>query len=153
MVRGNSELLGTALMELISNSARRLKKGGTVTVKLTKRGERALLLVTDDGPAPTAVQRAAMTVRGGLPRIPMGDMGAGLGLSVAEEIVRAHGGALLVGVGEGAPRVWLSLPLAGRGWTGDLICNSPEYNAGMSRYVIALSDILPDRVILEDWME
>ena len=151
--RGDPALLRTALLELISNSARRLKEGGRITLKLTKRGDRALVLVTDDGPAATPRQRTAMTTRGGLPRIPMGDMGAGLGLSVAEEIVRAHGGALLIGAGEGAPKVWISLPLSSPSGTGELPVRTPERNGGMSPYLIGLADVLPGRVILEDWAE
>lgn len=153
MVQGDPDLLRTALLELISNSARRLKAGGTVTVRLSKRGERALILVTDDGPAATARQRAAMTTRGGLPRIPTGDTGAGLGLSVAEEIVRVHGGALLISAGEGAPKVWLALPLSRAAAQGEVPVCTPERNAGMSPYLIGLADVLPGRVILEDWLE
>jgi signal transduction histidine kinase len=153
MIRGDMAMLRTALLELISNCARRLKPGDTITVKVTGRGDRALLCVTDSGPAASGMERAVMTTRGGLPRIPVGDMGAGLGLSVAEEIIRAHGGSMLISAGEGAARVFLSLPLTRKLGGEEPEVFTPERDAGMSPYLIGLADVLTGDMILEDWVE
>ena len=68
--------------------------------------------------------------------------------------MRHHGGALLVSTGEGAPSVYLTLPVAGRSSEGlSLNSPSPERNAGMNPYLIALSDVLPGEMIREDWKE
>lgn len=153
LVRGDESRLRDALTELISNCARRRSGGGVICLRLTRRGGRALLCVTDDGAPATSRQRLGMTARGAVPLIPMPDSGAGLGLSVAEKIVWLHGGTLLFSAGEGAPRVYLSLPLTkGKGGI-PLHTPQPERNAGRSPYVIALSDVLPSSVIREDWRE
>lgn len=89
-----------------------------------------------------------------MPLIPAPDGGAGLGLSAAETIVRLHGGALMISTGEGAPRVYLTLPIAERVGEGvTLRTPKPERNAGMNPYLIALSDILPGEMIREDWKD
>lgn len=153
-VAGDGEKLRDALLELISNCARRRRNGGMLKLSLSCKGKWARICVTDDGAAPTAREKLGLTVRGTMPLIPAPDGGAGLGLSAAEVIVRHHGGALMVSAGEGAPRVYLALPVASRSGEG-LSLNSPgpERNAGMNPYLIALSDVLPGEMIREDWKE
>lgn len=153
VVRVDEVRLRDALTELISNCARRITGGSVISMGLTVRGGRAVLCVTDDGAAATARQRLGLTARGTAPLIPTPDMGAGLGLSVAEKTVWLHGGALLFSTDAGAPRAYLSLPITrGKGADG---VQSPvmERNAGRSPYVIALSDVLPGEIIREDWKE
>ena len=152
-VRGDEMRLRDALNELISNCARRRAKGGCITVSLSKRGERAMVCVTDDGEQATPGQQLTMTNRGAVPLIPTPDMGAGLGLGVAERTMWLHGGAMLFSVGVGAPRVYLSLPTCTPG--GKVSVRSPgmERNPGRNPYVIALSDVLSGHVVREDWKE
>ena len=149
-VRGDGQRLRDALTELISNCARR--KVGVITIRLIRRGRQAMICVTDDGNEATATQRLTMTTRGAVPLIPTPDMGAGLGLSVAEKTMWLHGGSLLFSAGEGAPRVYLSLSLSGG--TGMTLRSAVmERNPGRNPYVIALSDVLPGKLIREDWRE
>lgn len=151
-VSGDEGLLRDALLELISNCARRRKQGGQVKLHLSSTGKWARICVTDDGPQATKRERLTLTGRGLMPLIPSPDMGAGLGLSTAEEIVRRHGGALMVSADGEAPRVYLMLPIARRGGENlPLRAPAPERNAGMNPYLIALSDVLPGAVIREDW--
>lgn len=153
LVRADEERLRDALTELISNCARRRGAGGLISLRLTRRGNRAVLCVTDDGPGATSREQLGMTVRGAMPLIPAPDSGAGLGLSVAEKTAWLHGGSLFFSTGDLAPRAYLSLPVT-RG-KGGLSLQSPqsERNAGRSPYVIALSDVLPGSIIREDWRE
>ena len=151
-VRGDERRLRDALTELVSNCARRRAKGGTITIALKRRDKQAMICVTDDGAAPTAREKLGLTTRGAMPLLPTTDEGAGLGLNVAETVMRLHGGAMLVSTGEGAPSVYLVLPVTERG--GDslsLRSPGPERNAGMNPYLIALADILPGEMIREDW--
>jgi hypothetical protein len=88
-----------------------------------------------------------------MPLIPTPDMGAGLGLSVAERTMWLHDGALLISSGAGAPRVYLSLGTCTP--TGKMAVRSSamERNPGRNPYVIALSDVLPGHIVREDWKE
>ena len=151
-VTGDAGMLRDALMELISNCARRRRQGGVLKLSLKRSGAWARICVTDDGAAPTAREKLGLTTRGAMPLLPTTDEGAGLGLNVAETVMRLHGGAMLVSTGEGAPSVYLVLPVTERG--GDslsLRSPGPERNAGMNPYLIALADILPGEMIREDW--
>lgn len=153
-VTGDGERLRDALLELISNCARRRKKGGVLQLSLKKAGNWARICVTDDGAAPTAREKLGLNGRGAMPLIPTADGGAGLGLSAAQAIMRLHGGAVMVSAGSGAAGVYLALPLAERTGEGmTLRTPVPERNAGMNPYLIALADILPGNMILEDWKE
>ena len=152
-VRGDEGRLRDALTELVSNCARRRAKGGLITITLKCRGRQAMICITDDGEAATPGQRLTMTTRGAVPLIPTPDMGAGLGLSVAEQTMWLHGGALLFSAGEGAPRVYLSMGTCTP--SGKLGVRSPrmERNPGRNPYVIALSDVLPGDIVRADWQE
>ena len=151
-VSGDGALLRDALLELISNCARRRKMGGILKLSLKKSGNWARICVTDDGEAPNAREKLGLTGRGAVPLIPTADSGAGLGLSTAEAIMRLHGGAMMVSTGTGAAGVWLALPTAERTGEGmTLRTPTPERNAGMNPYLIALSDVLPGDMIREDW--
>lgn len=152
-VSGDKDLLRDALLELISNCAARCGADNVITLRLTKQGGRGLVCVTDDAPPPGSVQRAALTTRGGMPLIPTPTMGAGLGLSVAEAILQAHGGAMMISADGPAPRVYITLPLKRRTFALRVKEPRPERNAGMSPYLIALSDVLPGGMVLEDWKE
>lgn len=150
--RGDMDLLRTAILEILSNSARQCGNGGVITMRLRRIGGRASLLLQDNGPAPTLRQRQQMGQRKVLPGIPHPGEGAGLGLSVADAILRRHGGLMAIGMEADHARVWISLPL--RSGTGiSLRSPRPERNAGMSQIIIALSDVLPGAVIYPDWEE
>lgn len=153
-VSGDEQLLRSAILELISNCARRRREGGRVSLRLSKKGGWARICVTDDGPAATKRERLTLTNRGAMPLIPTADAGAGLGLSTAETVLRLHGGALLTGADGDAPRVYLMLPIdQSRGGSLSLHAPRAERNLGMNPYLIALSDVLPGRIIREDWKE
>ena len=152
-VRGDESRLRDALTELISNCARRREKGGCITIELKRRGKQAMICVTDDGNQATPGQRLTMSNRGAVPLIPTPDMGAGLGLSVAERTMWLHGGSLLFSTGEGAPRVYLSMNTCTPSGKTAVRSFGMERNPGRNPYVIALSDILPGHIVREDWKE
>ena len=151
-VRGDELRLQEALSELISNCARRRAKGGCITIELKRRGRQATVCVTDDGEQASPAQRLTMTNRGAVPLVPTPDMGAGLGLSVAEQTMWLHGGAMLFSAGAGAPRVYLSMAVSKPGGMA-VRSGKMERNPGRNPFVIALSDILPGHIVREDWKE
>ena len=115
-VRGDAQRLEQALTNLLGNALAATPSGGTVTVRVGRRGDGAELSVTDTGVglSPDELERvferfyrAPGPATGTRRRA-----GTGIGLTIARSIARAHGGelsALSAGPGTGA-RFTLRLP-------------------------------------------
>lgn len=100
------------LTNLISNALRYTPAEGSITLTAERRGEVAVLQVADTGAGiPPDVQKRLFEKFFQVPGRPGG--GAGLGLAIAKEIVRAHGGHIWVDsqVGQGS-RFQFTLPIA-----------------------------------------
>ncbi len=95
-VRGDDEALRRAVWNLIENGLVHGPEGGTVTVSVTMAGDRARLIISDQGPGPDPAQRAHLFERfwrgPGTSERP----GSGLGLSIVAAIVARHQGTILV---------------------------------------------------------
>lgn len=122
---GDPDLLDRVITNLLDNATKYTPRGGHVTVELSTAGDRHLLRVIDDGTGiPIEAQprvfdrffradeaRARPSTKTG---------GAGLGLSIAWEIARAHGGDLVLTSSSAAGTVFtLTLPATsptGRGY-------------------------------------
>lgn len=97
-VLGNAWLLEDLLSNLIDNALKYTPHGGRVTVRSGIDAGRPFLEVEDDGPGIPESERARVRER--FYRSPGSTgMGAGLGLSIVDEIARAHEGALSIGSG------------------------------------------------------
>lgn len=91
---------------LLSNAVKYGREGGRIEVGCTSEGAEAFIVVRDDGPGITATEQRRIferffrseTVRG------TSVHGSGLGLAISRDIVRAHGGDIVLksGPGEGA---------------------------------------------------
>jgi signal transduction histidine kinase len=103
-------LLRRALRNLIDNA---VTYGGNARISVEPSGGRVLVHVDDDGPGMSAESLASATdpfYRGEASRS-RGTGGAGLGLTLSEAIVRAHGGALVLRNREGKGlRATIELP-------------------------------------------
>lgn len=100
-----------ALLNLLRNAADALEGGGgVVSVRTRRRGERAVVEVSDDGPGiPADVLEKLFD-----PFVSTKEGGTGLGLALSQQIAREHGGAIEVESREGAGATFfLVLPLAG----------------------------------------
>ena len=105
LVLGERHALERAAGNLVRNARRHGPDGGTITVTARREGERALLIVADEGAglAPDDAERAFERFwRGPSAR---GD-GSGLGLAIVRSITERHGGRVRV---EGA-RFTIDLP-------------------------------------------
>ncbi len=103
-VTGDAARLQQVVHELIENALRATKRGGCVTVQLSRRGADAWITVSDDGRGIRADRLPHLFE--GFPRAGTGSHGRlGVGLKLARYIVEAHGGAVQAesaGEGRGA---------------------------------------------------
>lgn len=115
VVRGDTLDLNRVLTNLLDNAVRHT--ASKVEVALTADG---VLTVTDDGPGIPPEDRERVFDR--FTRLDSGrsrdEGGAGLGLAIVRETVRAHGGTVFLEDAAPGLRVVVELPLAGRGAGG-----------------------------------
>jgi signal transduction histidine kinase len=107
-VNGSRAALTQVFVNLLSNAAQAIGKGGTIRLELRAAGDQVQVTVADDGEGMTEEVRSQafhpfFTTRPG--------RGVGLGLPIVKEIVDRHGGsvALQSAPGQGT-RVTVSLP-------------------------------------------
>lgn len=143
-------LLERALMNVISNAIKFTQPGDTITLSLKKTGKRLRLTVQDEGC--------------GIPNYQMGNVfcqyahrepshdprqGIGLGLGMAQKIMLAHGGNLLLESQEGVgTKVHLILPVSQDSSVMPLATTvlRPDYGGGFNKFLLELSDALPSQV-------
>ena len=97
LVEGDSELLSSAIENVLRNAIRHTAYGTTVCVRMTLSDDKVRLAVSDNGPGVPEdsiskifdpffrVQKGRETQSGGI----------GLGLTIADRAIRLHGGRIL----------------------------------------------------------
>jgi signal transduction histidine kinase len=124
----SQDVLVRITANLVENALRHAGTTVRVTVRAATDGECARLVVTDDGPGIPAAERDRVFARftrldGGRGR---DSGGAGLGLAIVQELVRAaHGQVELQDAGPGL-RVVVELGGAGGGRSGTVTALSPR---------------------------
>jgi signal transduction histidine kinase len=118
-VAADAERVQLVFTNLLENAIRHTPRGGRVQLRAVPAEAEVRFEVVDQGPGVPPEQRARVFekfVR--LPGAPPG--GAGIGLSIARDVVRAHGGEIGV---EGEPgsgaTFWFTLPRAPAPEPGD----------------------------------
>lgn len=115
IVSGDPVNLAEAIKNIVDNALRH-GAPSRITVRLSRRGDRAVVEVEDDGPGIPVAQWARVVQRFGAPS--SDGKGSGLGLSITAEVAAAHGGALsFVEKGAFGFVVVLSLTIQGREFT------------------------------------
>jgi signal transduction histidine kinase len=109
-VRVDPDRIALVFANLLGNAIRHSPAGGVVSVRARRTDTEVRFEVADQGPGiPLEYRQAIFDKYFQLPDAPPG--GAGLGLFIAREIVRAHGGEIGVdGEPGGGSRFWFSLP-------------------------------------------
>ena len=116
-VTGDMDLMIRLFLNLLDNAIKFTPVGGRVSVEAGRSSTEVTIAIRDTGPGIPAEHRARLFERfyrvGGDRSRPDGQGGAGLGLAIAYEIARAHGGTLLVHstLGQGTAFL-LTLPLS-----------------------------------------
>ncbi|HEY1725266.1 MAG TPA: sensor histidine kinase [Steroidobacteraceae bacterium] len=120
-VNGNAWLLEDLLGNLLDNALKYTPRGGHVTVRSGLEQQQPFLEVEDDGPGIAESERPRVRER--FYRLPGSPgSGCGLGLSIVDEIARAHRAKLIIGTasqGRGA-RMRVSFP-ATPATTGEIV--------------------------------
>lgn len=120
-VLGNRDALIGVLSNVLENALNHLPEGGRVALSLVLQEGRAHVVCEDDGPGiPPDLRQRIFD-----PFFTTRERGTGLGLSVAQSVVYAHGGSIRACASAlGGARFDLILPLAGSG--GDATSNQGE---------------------------
>ena len=137
----DSEQLERLLLNLLSNSLLHCEEGGGIRIQLGRTEDTLQVVVSDNG---SGIPRDKMDTLFSdylrFPRLSEAGRGAGIGLSVAEKIAKAHGGSLVVTSEEGhGTKVVFSLPHA---FTGQLRSYREPRGSRMRGLLIGLSDVL-----------
>jgi signal transduction histidine kinase len=112
-INGDAERLIQVVINLVSNAVK-FSPGGRVSVVVDRDGDEVDVRVTDTGRGIPAgdLERIFEPFRQASDTLPDGPRGTGLGLPIARQIVRAHGGDLRVRStpGEGST-FWFGIPV------------------------------------------
>jgi len=94
IIRGDAEALRALLLNLIDNAIRYSPDGGRVSVEVRREGRSACVTVADTGPGIPADEMPLIFEPFFRGRQARQKPGTGLGLPIARQIARAHGGSL-----------------------------------------------------------
>ena len=114
VVRGDETRLRQVLANLLSNALTHTPAGTQITVFVGTEGDDAILEVADDGPGMSAEEAARVFERFYRtdPSRTRAHGGSGLGLSIVDALVAAHGGRVTLSTAEGqGARFTVRLPL------------------------------------------
>ena len=115
MVMGHADALLSAIGNVLSNACRYTPAGGEVRVACRAEDGNAVVEVTDTGPgmAPEVAERIFERFYRGPGARVSGQDGLGLGLALAQQLAKAHGGTITVETAPGRGSTFrLRLPLA-----------------------------------------
>jgi signal transduction histidine kinase len=114
--RWDAARMEQVVSNLVSNAMDHGAEGAPVRVRVTGEGDAVCLLVANRGEMPPDVlEHAFEAFQRGPEATGRKASGLGLGLFIAREIVRRHGGEIGVESGAGETRVEVRLPRAGPG--------------------------------------
>lgn len=112
-VRGDSERLHQVVSNLLANARVHTPEGTLIRILVEDRGRTARFVVFDDGPGfpPGAADHAFERFYRADPSRSRRSGGSGLGLSIVEAIVAAHGGSVTASNGDaGGAEITIDLP-------------------------------------------
>ena len=108
--RGDHDLLATAVASLIDNALKYAGRGAQVTLATRSEGQRASIVVRDDGPGVPAAELPRLTERFYRMDRARNQPGNGLGLAIVSAIATMHGGKLQLANADPGLSVSILLP-------------------------------------------
>ena len=137
----DSERIERLLLNLISNSLLHCEAENSIRIQLGRTADTLQVVVSDNGSGiPREQMDTLFSDYQRSPRLSEAGRGAGIGLSVAELIARAHGGSLVITSEEGhGTKAVFSLPHA---YAGQLQSYREPRGSRMRGLLIGLSDVL-----------
>lgn len=140
---GDDRLLRRMLLCLVSNAMKAAGRKGKLGLKLSVRGDRAVVTVWNTGLA-LGEQDVARMFGGDLAAVPTDPrQGLGLGLEVVRRTAALHGGTVLAESREGVTRCVVSLPIRKPEQGETLRTPKVDYSGGFLPVLVELSDVLP----------
>lgn len=140
---GDDRLLRRMLLCLVSNAMKAAGRTGKLGLKLSVRGDRAVVTVWNTGRT-LGEQDVARMFGGDLASVPTDPMqGLGLGLEVVRRAAALHGGAVLAESRDGVTRCVISLPIRKPEREEPLRTPRVDYSGGFLPVLVELSDVLP----------
>jgi len=112
-MRGDQEKLHTVLDNLLSNAIKFTPQSGHICISIRQQAQSVLLEVHDSGPGVAIDDHAKLFdpfYRGDGPYESLVS-GSGLGLSIAQEYVEAHGGKITLQLSDRGAHFSITLPL------------------------------------------
>ncbi|MBO6852210.1 MAG: sensor histidine kinase [Marivivens sp.] len=110
-LRGDAILLQNALRNVLDNAIKYTPAGSTLSVTLHETDDQAVVTVQDNGPGFPKDDIDGLRYRFARGGNAAGTIGSGLGLTIVEDVVTAHGGRLTLSNTEGSGAcVTISLP-------------------------------------------
>jgi two-component system sensor histidine kinase TctE len=110
-VAGDPVLLDSALRNVLDNAIKYSPEDTTVAIRVAKAGTDARITITDEGPGLGDGPPEALTERFRRGSNTAGIVGSGLGLTIARDVVTAHGGRLELQKAENGRGACVSLVL------------------------------------------
>ena len=108
---GDPVLLDNALRNVLDNAIKYSPSDTTVSITVQSDQTSAIIVVTDEGPGFGDGSVDVLTKRFQRGSNTEGVVGSGLGLTIASDVLRAHGGALELNTGHGGKGACVSLVL------------------------------------------
>lgn len=145
LTMGEDRLLSRAILSLISNAMKAAGKTGSLGLRLSTRGGRAMVTVWNSGrPLKEEDLGRLFSAAYAAPLNPR--QGLGLGLEVARNAAELHGGTLLAESRDGTTRCVLSLPVRRPEGEGPVRTPKLDMEGGFSALLVELSDVLPPEI-------
>ena len=146
-VEADESRIRQVVFNLLSNAIKFTPEGGSVDVELSSDGDTCRLVVVDTGPGIPAADQAAIFEAFRQASAAAGQEGTGLGLTLARQLVEAHGGTIDLESEEGrGSRFGVTLPLgraarpAEAAVVGADPAATPEPAAADQRLILAIED-------------